>query len=77
MAHKKYIWRPATADDIGGVARFYDLDGDVSADCHTFGILESIEQRDEEDNRDVYLCLSPDFGSNPHNFCEIQEVAES
>ena len=73
MATKHYTWRPATNDDIGRVARFFDTEGDVEVDCHSFGILSAVEQYD---GRKVYLCDSPDFGSNPHNFCEVQEAAE-
>jgi hypothetical protein len=72
MPQKQYKWRPATAYDIGRVARFFDTEGDVEMDCHSFGILDAVELYD---GRQVYLCDSPDFGSNPHNFCEVQEVA--
>jgi hypothetical protein len=69
MGQKIYHWRSATADDIGRVARFYDVDGDVEMDCHSFGILDAVEKYD---GREVYLCDSPDFGSNPYNVCEVQ-----
>jgi len=71
MGQKTYSWRPATADDVGRVARFYNVDGDVEMDCHSFGILDAVEKYD---GLEVYLCGSPDFGSNPYTFCEVQET---
>jgi len=73
MMQKTYRWRPATADDIGRVARFFDNECDVEFDCHTFGILESIEPHN---NVGCFIGLSPASGSIPYRFCEVQEVSE-
>jgi len=66
---KEITWRDATADDVGLLARFWDIAGDD----YTYGRLSEIEKRGEVQ---AFVCEHSEEFTEPFHHAEVQEVVE-